>query len=82
MQADLPSDEMTIDMFMETIAGLETYNQMKQSTDESIKRRMLIATWLYIQGFLEHEFPAIIKYIPGHMMNDYEVMKPKNDYEL
>lgn len=56
-----------IDSFMETIAGLDGYRLLLKSNDLKVKRRILLCSWLYVIGFLEQEFPATVKFIPGHL---------------
>lgn len=71
MKQDLPDDEESTDILMESVAGMETYKRfMKESEDVAVQRRVLLCKWLYTQGFLGDEFPRVTKFIPGHMQEE------------
>jgi len=72
MAADLPEDEGATDIVMESLAGIEVYSRMKKDDNALIQRRILLAKWLYIQGFLNNNFPLKEKFVPFHLLDDYE----------
>mmetsp|Transcript_11200 Transcript_11200/g.24467 ORF Transcript_11200/g.24467 Transcript_11200/m.24467 type:complete len:196 (+) Transcript_11200:76-663(+) len=72
MAADLPEDEGATDIVMESLAGIELYGRLKLSENAEVQRRILVTKWLYIQGFLNNQFPALEQYIPNHMSAEYE----------
>ena len=67
---DLPEDEQSTDIIVETMVGLEMYKLTKFSKDPDVQRRYLVGKWLYVQGFLGSEFPVTEKFIPGHLRED------------
>ena len=68
--SDLPDDEKSTDIVIETLIGFEMYKIMKTNKNDQVgQQRILVAKWLYVQGFLSSEFPARERYIPGHMLD-------------
>ena len=67
---DLPEDEQSTDIIVESMVGLEMYKLTKFSKDPDVQRRYLVGKWLYVQGFLGSEFPLTKAFIPGHMRGD------------
>ena len=67
---DLPEDEQSTDIIVESMVGLEMYKLTKFSKDPDVQRRYLVGKWLYVQGFLGGEFPLTKPFIPGHMRED------------
>ena len=57
---------------IETIAGTEAHQAMKASDDPLIQRRVLVAKWLYTQGFLTDDFPARERFVPHHLADEFE----------
>jgi hypothetical protein len=53
--------------FMEAVVGLEEYNVMLQANNTDMNRKMLVASWVFTHGFLNTNFPATERFIPGHM---------------
>lgn len=62
------------DIVMESLVGHLAYSEMKASTDPHLQRRILIAKWIYIHGFLNIHFPPTRRYTPAH----FEVEERKN----
>lgn len=53
--------------------GHESYAQSKRSTDQALQRRVLIAKWMYLHGFLNvPEFPPGERYVPPHRLEPEE----------
>ena len=61
-----------LDILMEQIAGIEIYALMKSSGDALHRRRILVAKWLYTQGFLRAQFPATQQFVPAHLLEKLE----------
>lgn len=61
-----------LDMVMETVAGIEMYSLLKKSDNIELQRKILIAKWLYIQGFLNNIFPPTERFIPYHLLDEIE----------
>jgi hypothetical protein len=63
-----------IEIVIEAIVGLEMFKQMKDSENADTLQRILVAKWMYVQGFLNNEFPVESKFIPNHLLfsNDNE----------
>jgi hypothetical protein len=61
-----------VDLVIETIAGLEAHLAMKASSDPLVQRRVLVAKWLYTQGFLTTDFPALERFVPHHLAEEFE----------
>lgn len=55
---------------MEALIGLEGYKLYQASDDPGEQRRLLIASWLYVRGLLETDFPHTKRFIPGHLGDD------------
>lgn len=53
--------------FMEAVVGLEGYNVLLEANNPEMNRKMLVASWLFIHGILNTDFPAVERFIPGHM---------------
>lgn len=51
---------------------MEYYKQLTLSKDPLIKRRILLAKWMYVQGFLNTDFPPTERYIPHHLQREVE----------
>merc|ERR1719379_1518590 len=47
---DLPEDEKSTDIIVESMVGLEMYKLTKFSVDPDVQRRYLVGKWLYVQG--------------------------------
>ena len=67
---DLPDNDESTDVVLETLVGLEMYKIAKESPDKEVQRRFLVGKWLYVRGFLSGEFPPKVRFIPGHLNND------------
>jgi len=78
---DLPSDDGATDMFLEAIVGLHMYEQMKKAKEKDleVRRRVLIARWLYVQGFLTTSFPQQERFVPHHIRNSIENEEDDSD---
>jgi hypothetical protein len=61
-----------VDVVMESLVGMELYGELRRSTDLAVQRRVLIAKWMYIQGFLNSDFPAVERYVPAHLQRELE----------
>lgn len=61
----------TIDVVMESLAGVELYQVLKTSGDPSTQRKILVTKWMYVHGFLNKDFPLTEKYIPDHLADDF-----------
>lgn len=61
-----------VDLVIETIAGMEAHLVMKASSDPLVQRRVLVAKWLYTQGFLTTDFPALERFVPHHLVEEFE----------
>jgi hypothetical protein len=57
---------------MESLVGMELYAELKNSTEPAVQRRVLVAKWVYIQGFLNNDFPAQERYVPAHLQREVE----------
>ena len=58
LQADIPSDAELTDVAIEPLVGLEMYKLMKAGGRPEDVRRVLLAKWLYVHGFItQHAFP-------------------------
>lgn len=66
LQEDLPEDPGGVDIFVETLIGLEHYKLMKRSTQAHVQRRILIVKWLYAQSFI-NDFPHQTRFVPKHL---------------
>jgi len=71
MHKDLPADDGATDMVLETIVGLFMHEHMKKAKehDMEVRRRVLVARWLYVQGFLSTTFPPRERFVPAHIRN-------------
>jgi len=61
-----------VDLVIETIAGMEAHLAMKVSNDPLVQRRVLVAKWLYTQGFLTTDFPAQERFVPHHLADEFK----------
>lgn len=71
--ADLPEDEASMDPLLEQLAGAEMLRVMRKVTgggQREASRRILIAKWLYIMGYLSSDFPHTTRWIPPHMEDE------------
>ena len=47
--------------------GLEMFQIMKRESNPEFQRKMLLAKWMYVNGFLDDVFPSTERFIPGHV---------------
>lgn len=57
---------------LETLVGADYYGRLKNSTDPHVLRRIVVAKWIYVQGFLGADFPPRERYVPPHMAEEAE----------
>jgi hypothetical protein len=71
LQRDLPEDDEVTDVAVEPLVGIEMYKQMRcrdRGATEWDLRRVLLAKWLYVHGFMTEEaFPPLNTYLPANM---------------
>ena len=61
-----------VDTIIETLVGGAQYAYMRNSRDDAVQRRILIAKWLCVQGFLTNDFPVTERYVPVHIQEELE----------
>lgn len=52
------------------MVGVEMCKIFNKSDDLNLQRRLLIAKWLYIYGFLTADFPPTERFVPPHLQDE------------
>lgn len=60
------------DIIIETLLGLESYRALREHADPADLHRLLICKWIYVQGFLNNDFPATERYVPAHLQDELD----------
>ncbi len=67
MMVDMPEDESSTDIAIDSLAGMEMHKIIKRGKDQNAKDKILLCKWLYIYDFLGGEFPPTKRYTPWHL---------------
>ena len=67
MMTDMPDDETSTDIVIDSLAGMEMHKIIKNGKDQNAKDKVLLCKWLYIYDFLGGVFPPKQRFTPWHL---------------